>query len=710
MKMSPIDRRKFIKLMGTGAAASALPPNIARALEIPANNRTGTIKDVEHIVILMQENRSFDHYFGTMRGVRGFADPTAVKLPNGNPVWYQPTGETGDGYLLPFRPEVESVGLWFSPDPPHRWSDTHAAWNFGNYDQWVPNKGVSTMTYHSRRDMPYHYALADAFTVCDAYYCSLLGGTDPNRYYMWTGWCGNDGQGGGPVVFNDELGYSWHTYPERLEQAGISWKIYQDVGDGLNAENGNWWGWTADPFIGNYGDNALLYFLQYQNAQPGEPLAERAKTGTAIKAQGKDPLGLLEDFRANVMAGTLPQVSWICAPEAYCEHPIWPANWGAWYISRIMDILVANPEVWSKTVFIVNFDEEGGYFDHLVPPTPPMDESQGASTVDTVHEIFPGSDLHPSKPPAGPYGMGIRVPTLVISPWSKGGWVNSQVLDHTSTIRFIEARFADEHPELIEPNITPWRRAVAGDLTGCFDFKRPNARKVKLPPTAAYLPSDLSKDSYSEETPVPPLDQSLPRQEPGIRPARALPYALQAEGSALGADNLFRIVLKNVGAAAAVFQVRSADGVHQPRSYTVEPGKSLTDFWEVPTGDYDLSVYGPNGFLRAFKGALHGEGTAKLGVRAAYDEQGGITLILTNRTAGPIKVSILDQYSGRRVAARLGRTESVARRWSLGRQFHWYDFAIGVDSDPGLEYRLAGHVETGKHSFSDPAMGGIALG
>ena len=286
----------------------------------------------------MQENRSFDHYFGTMRGVRGFGDPRAVKLPSGKPVWHQPNGA---GYLLPFRPDVEDLGQTFLPDPPHGWNDTHAAWNGGKYDQWVPHKGVTTMTYHTRKDLPYQFALADAFTICDDYHCSLMGPTDPNRYHMWTGWVGNDGAGGGPVITNAEAGYDWSTYPERLERAGISWKIYQDIGVGLDAAG--FWGWTDDPYIGNYGDNSLLYFHQYQNALPGNPLADRAKTGTNIGASIASRSRLIDIFRDDVRRGRLPQVSWIVAPEAYSEHPNWQPDYGAWYVSQVLDILAVEP-------------------------------------------------------------------------------------------------------------------------------------------------------------------------------------------------------------------------------------------------------------------------------------------------------------------------------------------------------------------------------
>src|SRR5579862_7732634 len=377
------DRRTFLKLLSTGAASAAFPASIARALEIPAHHQHGTIEDVEHIVFMMQENRSFDHYFGTLRGVRGFGDPRTIKLPSGKSVWYQPDATNPDGYVLPFHPGAPNLGLQFIQDLDHNWTPTHAAWNNGKYDQWIPQKTTTSMAYLTRSDIPFHYALADAFTVCDAYHCSLLGPTDPNRYHMWTGWVGNDGSGGGPVVDNAEAGYGWSTFPERLEEAGISWKIYQDVGDGLDAAD--FWGWTDDAYIGNYGDNSLLYFFQYQNAAPGSPLYQGARMGTNIAAlSGSNPQvapHLLDQFRADVLANRLPQVSYIVAPEAYSEHPNWPANYGAWYIAQSLDALTANPELWSKTVLLLTWDENDGFFDHKVPPTPPMERTQGLSTV-----------------------------------------------------------------------------------------------------------------------------------------------------------------------------------------------------------------------------------------------------------------------------------------------------------------------------------------
>jgi len=626
--------------------------------------------------------------------VRGYSDPRAVTLPTGKSVWHQPDGS---GELLPFRPDVPDLGEMFLPDPPHGWSDTHAAWNEGRHDQWVPNKGVQTMTYLTRHDLPYQHALADAFTVCDNYHCSLLGPTDPNRFHMWTGWVGNDGAAGGPVVTNAEAGYDWSTYPERLERNGISWHIYQDSGVGL--DQAGFWGWTSDPFIGNYGDNSLLYFHQYQNAAVGSPLARSAKVGTSIRDENRDPEALLEDFRRDVRHGKLPEVSWIVAPEAYTEHPNWQSDYGTWYVSQVIDILLSNPEVWSKMALFITYDEEGGFFDHLVPPTPPQTAAHGKSTVPITNEIFPGQ---PFLDP-GPYGLGMRVPMIIVSPWTRGGWVNSQVFDHTSMIRFLEARFGHHSPDLIESNITPWRRAVVGDLTTAFDFKTPNShRRLRLPNTDDLVPELLER--VPDEVPIPPDDQRVPRQERGVRPARAIPYTLHADGHP--SDDAFKIDFKSAGGATAVFQVRSADNAVAPRTYTVESGKSLFDTWPASSG-YDLSVYGPNGFFRAFKGGAARNGT-DIEIETSYDEWDN-DIIVRFRNAGSDRVvlTVRNAYTGRNTKLWVKSGDTRTEKWSLWKTRGWYDLAITAQGDPHFVSRYAGHLENGRDSISDPAMGGL---
>jgi phospholipase C len=687
------DRRSFLQLLGTGALAGSLPESIAKALAIPANNSTGTIADVEHVVVLMQENRSFDHYFGTLRGVRGFGDSRAVMLPNGHSVFHQPDG--AGGHTLPFHPEAAELGLKFIKDLQHDWATTHYAWNEGRYDQWVPAKTSLTMAYLQRADIPYHYALADAFTVCDAYHCSLLGPTDPNRYHMFTGWVGNDGKGGGPVIDNSEAGYSWSTFPEVLEAAGISWKVYQDIGLGLDAAGH--WGDTQNPYIGTYGDNSLLYFDQYRTAKPGSALFDKARTGTQVAAGGT----LFDHFRADVSNNVLPQVSWLMAPEAYTEHPNWPANFGAYYISQILDALTANPAVWSKTVFFIVYDENDGFFDHAPPPTPPQNLGKGRSSICVANEFYSGSADNPS----GPYGLGARVPMLVVSPWSKGGWVDSEVFDHTSLIRFIQKRFGSPQAPLHEPNISAWRSAVCGDLTSAFNFSNPNSGKVPLPSTTAYVPADDQRHPNFE--PQPPTVQVMPTQEPGTRPARAVPYVLHATAAPNIETGDVILEFTNNGTRACVFQVRSDHVIEAPRSYTVGPNSQLNDSWnsmKLGLSTYGLFVYGPNGFYRAYQGS-HSSMTVTIESSIAYDiAKGGVTITALNPGIVACELTIANRYSGAIVTRQLTRGTRFEQFFALDEYFGWYDFVLTAAQDITFRQQLAGHLETGKDSISDPAM------
>ncbi|WP_328672700.1 phosphocholine-specific phospholipase C [Streptomyces sp. NBC_00328] len=680
--MPQVNRRRFFQLAGGTAAFTALSGSVQRAAAVPAHRRSGTIEDVEHIVVLMQENRSFDHYFGSMRGVRGFGDPRPASPAGTKPVWYQSDG-TKD--VLPFRPELDDLGLAFIKDLPHGWSDGHAAFNKGRYDKWVPAKSATTMAYLTREDIPFHYALADSFTVCDAYHCSFIGSTDPNRYYMWTGYTGNDGKGGGPVLGNDEAGYRWTTYPERLEAAGISWKVYQDIGDGLDA-NGSW-GWIPDAYRGNYGDNSLLYFDQYRNAQPGDPLYDKARTGTDAR-KGE---GFFDGLRADVQGGKLPQISWIAAPEAFTEHPNWPANYGAWYISQVLDALTSDPEVWSRTALFVTYDENDGFFDHLVPPFPPQSAAQGKSTVDVGPDLYAGDASHA----AGPYGLGQRVPMLVVSPWSKGGYVCSETLDHTSIIRFMEARFG-----VREPNISPWRRAVCGDLTAAFDFARKDAGPVTLPRTDGYRPPDGAR--HPDYVPTPPANPALPRQERGSRPTRPLKYVPLVDGSADTAAGRFTLTFGSGPKAGAAFLVTSGNRADGPWTYTTAAGKTISDTWNsaYSGGSYDLVVHGPNGFLRTFKGANGTAGPEVTARHAGCD----VELTFVNKGASTATLRLTNGYGGPSQVFRVRAGATVKHTVDLRASESWYDLSVVADGQAGFLRRFAGHVENGRPGVSDPAL------
>jgi phospholipase C len=239
------------------AAAGALPLSLRKQLAATMNNPPrGGLDSIEHIVILMQENRSFDHYFGTFPGVRGFADPTAIKLPNGNPVFYQPDPSHAQGYLTPFHYDTKSTSAQATPGTDHSWTTQHEAWNNGAMDQWVKAKGQFTMGYFTQDDIPFHWALAQAFTLCDNYHCSVFGPTNPNRLHMFTGMLDPNGTGSGPIIdnspaFNNVI-LSWTTFPEQLQRAGISWQVYQEED--------------------NYDDNSLAWFKQYGNASTSSPL------------------------------------------------------------------------------------------------------------------------------------------------------------------------------------------------------------------------------------------------------------------------------------------------------------------------------------------------------------------------------------------------------------------------------------------------------
>ncbi|MYU51749.1 MULTISPECIES: phosphocholine-specific phospholipase C [Streptomyces] len=682
--MPELNRRRFLQIAGATAGFSALSNSIARAAAIPAARRSGSIKDVEHVVVLMQENRSFDHYFGALKGVRGFGDPRPVTLDSGKPVWHQSDG-TKD--VLPYHPDAENLGMQFIEGLNHDWAGGHQAWHDGKYDRWIPAKSARTMAYLTREDIPFHYALADAFTVCDAYHCSLIGATDPNRYYLWSGHTGNDGKGGGPVLGNDEAGYGWTTYPERLEQAGVSWKIYQDTGDGLDAAGH--WGWIDDAYRGNYGDNSLLYFNAYRNAKPGDPLYDKARTGTNAK-QGD---GYFDHLKADVAAGKLPQVSWIAAPEAFSEHPNWPANYGAWYISQVLDALTANPEVWSRTALFLTYDENDGYFDHLTPPFPPASADRGASTVDTALDHFPGDIRYA----AGPYGLGQRVPMLVVSPWSTGGYVCSEVFDHTSILRFLERRFG-----VHEPNISPWRRAICGDLTSAFDFGLRDTGPAALPDTDGFRPPDRKRhDSY---LPKPPAQPALPRQEAGSRPTRPLPYAPWVDGSATPATGRFTLTFSGGDRAGVCFTVTSANRTDGPWTYTTEAGKQLSDTWNTAysQGVYDLTVHGPNGFLRTFRGPGATTGPE---VTARHDATDGrVELTLTNRGTTACRLTVTDAYGGKNHTYTVRAGATVRKPVDLRAGKRWYDLTVVSDTDPAFLRRFAGHVENGRPGVSDPAI------
>jgi phospholipase C len=690
-------RRRFLKLAAGSAGAVAgmqlLPQVIRDALAVAPSVVTGTLQDVQHVVILMQENRSFDHYFGSLRGVRGHGDPRTIPLPGNKTVWQQPTGN-GTGTVLPFHLDTDTTSAQCLSDIDHSWKGSHAVWK--DYDVWVKTKGQFCMGHFTRADLPFYYALADAFTICDAYYCSHHGPTNPNRMHLFTGTSGMTvGDFGAQAVNNADdgnytadmandkatfAGHAWTTYAERLQQAGVSWKLYQEYD--------------------NYGDNSLAYFRNFRKLATNSPLYQRGRTWAAGSNAGNQSASrgehMVAAFDADVRNGTLPQVSWLVAPYIMSEHPSATPAYGESLTSRLLASLAANPDVWSKTVFIINYDENGGFFDHAAPHLPAINRDLGLSTVATATEDYNGV----------PVGLGVRVPMLVLSPWSKGGWVNSQVFDHTSVLRFLEQRFG-----VMEPNISAWRRAVCGDLTSTLEFAAADARWPALPSTSG----NLGDADATCRLPAPkaPKKQAMPRQEAGRRPACALPYALHVHGQADIAAGKYWLDFVNEGAAGAGFNVYSLNRDDGPWFYTVEPGKQLTDYWSanaVTAGVYDLRAFAPNGFLREFKGDLKlaGAGKAQPDVTARYDAANGrILLRLRNTGTVPCTLTVKpNRYSTESARTHtLAAGASVDSAWAIAASDHWYDLGVTSNSDAAFLRRLAGHVETGLASASDPAFG-----
>ena len=489
--MSSYSRRRLLTsaaaMAGTMAAAAALPPSLRTALAdaAPTPAPLASLQAVEHVIFLIQENRSFDTYFGSLNGVRGFNDPTAITLPTGRSVFYQPDPQNPDGYELPFHLDTRTTSAAAVTGLSHAWTAQHWAWNGGKMDNWVPAhrradgaSGPMTMGYYTRADLPFHYALADAFTICDNYHCSVFGPTNPNRLYTVSGTIDPDGKNGGPVVDNAETPpYTWTTYPERLQQHGVSWKVYQQ----------------AD----NYDDNPLAWFKQFQDAPKTSPLY--------LNGMQFQP-DLLQAFADDARGDRLPQVSWIVPPAAVSEHPSYLPASGAYFIYQFLESLAANPKVWNKTVVFVTYDENDGFFDHVPPPTAPA-----GTPGEWVTAPLPAS----AGGIAGPIGLGFRVPMIVISPWSTGGYVNSEVFDHTSMLRFLEARFGIE-----EPNISAWRRKTVGDLTSTLRGPGSAAPGRAFPQLSN--PADTLQQQYisSQDNPAPtvPAQQTMPSQEPGSRP------------------------------------------------------------------------------------------------------------------------------------------------------------------------------------------------
>ena len=471
--MPEISRRRLLQGLGATAtaafAAEFLPSNVRRALAAGPSTG-GSLRDIKHVVILMQENRSFDHYFGTLPNVRGFSDPTAITLSTGKPVFYQPDPQNPDGYLLPFHLDTQTTSAQAQPSTSHAYTVQHSAWNGGLMNNWLPAhlaadgaNGPYTMGYMERDDIPFQFALAENFTICDNYHCSVLGPTWPNRLYHWSAWIDPQGVAGGPIISNiDPTPYGWMSYPEALTAAGVPWQVYQEVD--------------------NYECNPLEMFASFRNAPVSSTLYQ---SGLRTFSPGQ--------FEYDAIHDRLPFVSWIIPTSYQSEHPDYTPAAGADFVASKIDAIAANPDVWNSTVFILNYDENDGMFDHVVPPTAPTGTAN--EYVDNL-----------------PIGAGFRVPCLIVSPWTQGGWIASETFDHTSVLRFLETLTG-----VTIPNITPWRRSTFGDLTSALGASS-RSPFPRLPDTRAQLALAVKEVTTLPAVVFPTTSQTVPKQQTGPRP------------------------------------------------------------------------------------------------------------------------------------------------------------------------------------------------
>ncbi|MFD2966805.1 phosphocholine-specific phospholipase C [Sphingobacterium bambusae] len=817
------NRRSFLKkaalLAGATGVSQFIPSSIQRALAIEAAQGS-TFLDAEHIVFLMQENRSFDHCYGTLKGVRGFNDPRAILQPNGLPVWLQQDADKR--ISTPFRLDLENSKTSWMGSLPHSWKDMVYARNDGKMNTWLEAKKAGnpaykqlplTMGYHNREDIPFYYAFADAFTVCDQHFCSSLTGTSANRSYFWSASIREQPHSGASTahVDNGQINYknvSWKTYPERLEEANVSWRVYQNelsLPVGFEGEEEDW--------LANFTDNNLEFHKQYHvrfhpahhrhmqrqlqemesalasgqqttdeerkkwqkeaqqlradiqafspeafqklsafqqaihqkafTTNTGDPDYHKLETIRYSDDNGEQevqvPKGdVFHQFRQDVQSGNLPTVSWLVAPCRFSDHPGSPW-YGAWYVSEALDILTADPEVWKKTIFVLTYDENDGYFDHIPPFVPPHSARPESGALPkgmrTENEYVTLEQERQRTGNTGsmldsPIGLGFRVPLVVASPWSKGGRVNSEVFDLTSPIQFLEYFLQKKYNKnVVEENLSEWRRLICGNLTSVFEpIKAADKVEIAAVDRDEYverihsardkaLPSGFTLLDADDVSPENSLDKWWKSpQERGTKQACAIPYDLNVNAHIDRDRHALCVTFavgkelprtKEIGVPFFAMSAVPYHGEALPGStwnFAVRQGEPLAYYWPLDqfAGDtYHIRIYGPNGFYRSFKGSKLWKGaTFKI---AQMPKSMAIT-VETSQNQSEIKIDDLSYQQGRKAF----RAHSFKWKMDLEKSHGWYDIEISDSADPNFAYQYAGHAENGQSSSTDPLMGGIA--
>ncbi|KIK60377.1 hypothetical protein GYMLUDRAFT_97114 [Collybiopsis luxurians FD-317 M1] len=480
-----------------------------------------SLADVEHIVLFMQENRAFDHYFGTMAGVRGFKDPNVQIDTDGRSVFFQqvnPFLSNDTDFLLPWYIAAEGGefinGTQCMVGGSNGWAENHAALASGRNDLWVEANTPQSWGHFRRSDIPVQFAIAEGWTVGDMYQQGVIASTDPNRILWQSGSIGvaggNVNTTQGPVLDNNQspgcskltwrlengtelespqnyscFPYDWKTLPEFLEDAGISWKEFQA--------------------IDNFGNNPLQYFKFWEDLGDNNPTSELAQRGLA-RAGGGGWQGGLDLLKKRAAEGTLPAVSFYIGPAELNEHPPHRPMEGGWVLKEVVDALVSSPK-YNKTILMISYDESGGWGDHVIPFTSP--------------ENTPGEwIINPFTGLPAPTGPGFRLPFTVVSPWSRGGIVFTEPADHISQTLFLEQWAAARGTPFKNTQINDWRREHMSNLVNMFDFENPDYSAVPLPDTVPPhtdpLTSLLDGDVFCEDTfaghveaPVPYDQQTL---------------------------------------------------------------------------------------------------------------------------------------------------------------------------------------------------------
>ncbi|KID60499.1 Non-hemolytic phospholipase C [Metarhizium brunneum] len=443
-----------------GLRFAGLAPILVLCSSLAGNVNAAGLADIDHVVLFMQENRAFDHYFGTMAGVRGFSDAN-LQTNNGVPVWKQLTTRqqtTKTDHVTPWYLNYLG-GNWSEATQcmtagSNGWFENHAAWNFGSNDHWAMNNTPWSIGFYKKQDLPTQWALAENWVIGDMYQESVVASTNPNRVSWVSGSINVPGspqkpdQGGNPYIDNNEtpgcesggvncFPLKWKTVAEYYQDAGVSWNVFQD----------------AD----NFDDNPYAWFDQFRRSTKGSALYDHGLKGSS-----------LDSFYDQAAKGTLPEISWIVGPMQLSEHPPYSPHDGAWLQDTITRAVLNSPK-YNKTALIISYDETGGWFDHVNPHHSP--------------DGTPGEWLNDPQGKVGHTfaGPGFRLPFYIISPWTRNGGVYTEHSDHNSQILFIEKWQAAKGKNVQTREMVPWRRDNMADLTSAFDFQNPDYSIPSLP-------------------------------------------------------------------------------------------------------------------------------------------------------------------------------------------------------------------------------------